>query len=641
MKQLHKQGSSLTQTDYQAILSALDDAVSVQDRNGRIIYQNPAYMQLLGVKSSSNPFTDDEEATTIDFDSQSAAVCMSGNIYSRERTLRISGKLHVFEIRTTPLRDESGHIYAAVESIRDISSHKQTEDQLTRYMNMYAALSHTNKAIMESSSRKVMFDRVCEAAVEFGKFSLSVIGLTDQDGTVRSVAHCGMASRYLDTLVVHSDAGREEGRGPTGKAIQEDKPYICNDFHNDPTTSPWRIAALKHGILSSAAFPLKVQGKVIGALKIYSDHAGYFDEEIVNLLGEMAANISFGLANFMHEDQRRNSQKALRYSEEQLKLVLEGSNDGFIDWHIPSSTVQMSARYLEMLGYTHDELLPKPATIKKLVHPDDWQRVEKLLNEELVRSHPAFETEARMLTKMGTWRWILYRGKVVEWDEHGMTTRVAGTCTDITEKKMYEEQLRYASTHDQLTGLYNRAYFDAEFARVKVGRNFPVSIVVADVDGLKLVNDHFGHAEGDRLIQMTAKALKESFRADDVVARIGGDEFAVILPNANIEAVKESIKRVLAFQQKLGKDLENGVLSISIGSATATSSKQLNDALKLADSQMYHYKSIRKSRMIQPSDQTSQQDSGHRSVSQTIAQHRVPNMKNHDHLQRRWFEESP
>lgn len=620
MKQLHKQRSSLQHTDYQAILAAMSDAVAVRDRSGRIIYQNPAFMQLLDGSTSGNPSTDDENASAIGFDSEPAACCMNGSIYSTERTIQVNGQPSVFEIRTTPLRDGSGQVYAAVESIRDISSRKQTEDRLTRYMNMYAALSHTNKAIMESSSRKVMFDRVCEAAVEFGKFSLSVIGMTDQDGTVRSVAHCGMASRYLDTLVVHSDAGREEGRGPTGKAIRKDQPYICNDFHNDPTTSPWRTAALQHGILSSAVFPLRLQGKVVGALKIYSDHAGYFDEEIVNLLTEMAANISFGLANFLHEDQRRHSEKALSNSEEQLKLVLEGSNDGFIDWHIPSSTVQMSARYLEMLGYAREDLLPKPASIMKLVHPEDWPRVEKLLDEELVRSRPAFETEARMLTKGGTWRWILYRGKVVERDEHGMTTRVAGTCTDITEKKMYEEQLRYASTHDQLTGLYNRAYFDAEFARVTVGRNFPVSIVVADVDGLKLVNDTYGHSEGDRLIQMAAKALKESFRADDVVARIGGDEFAVILPNANTEAVKESIKRVLAFQQELGRNIDNGVLSISIGSATATSSDQIKDALKQADSHMYHYKLMRKSRGIPAPEQLSLPGAGDRPESQTIEQ---------------------
>lgn len=574
MKQLHEHAFPLKQADYAAILSAMGDAVTVRDHNSRIIYQNRA-----------------------------AACFMDGGVQTSERTIQFKGSLRIVESRTAPLRDENGRIYATVENIRDISSHKQTENRLTRYMNMYAALSHTNKAIIESTSRKELFDRVCAAAVEFGKFPLAVIGLTNPDGTVRSVAHCGAASRYLDSLIVQADSRREEKRGPIGRAIQEGTPYICNDFHNDPTTNPWRLAAQKHGIFASAAFPLRLQGKVVGVLKIYSDQAGYFDEESVNLLGEMAANISFGLENFSNEDQRRYSEKALSYSEEQLKLVLEGSNDGFIDWDIPSSTVQMSARYLEMLGYTRNELKPKPASIKELIHPEDWERVKMFFDEELLRDNPAFETEARMLTKSGKWRWILYRGKVVERNEFGMTTRVAGTCTDVTEKKMYEEQLRYASTHDQLTGLYNRAYFDAEFSRVKAGRNYPVSIVIADVDGLKLVNDNFGHAEGDRLLQLAAMAMRDAFRVDDVVARIGGDEFAVILPKADTAVVKESIKRVLALQTKIITGLENVALSISIGSATANSNEQLIEALRQADSQMYHYKLIRKSRQYNTSNQ--------------------------------------
>lgn len=479
--------------------------------------------------------------------------------------------------------------------VRDITSRKKTETQLTRFMNMYAALSQTNKAIMESASREEMFDRICSAAVEFGKFFLAIIGLTDSEGVVRSVAHCGIAAGYQENLVVHADARREEGRGPTGRAIREGMPYICNDFHNDPTTTPWRIVAQKHGIRASAAFPLNLDGKIVGALKVYSDRAGYFDAEIVNLLTEMAASISFGLELFSRREQRRLSVEALRKSEEQLKLVLEGSNDGFCDWHIPSATVRMSARYLEMLGYAPGELKPTPKAIKKLVHPEDWPRADKFIDEELVSRHPSFEIEVRMRTKSGEWKWIQYRGKVVEWDENGMTSRVAGTCTDITEKKMYEEKLRFSSTHDQLTGLYNRAFFDAEFDRTKSGRHYPVSIVIADIDGLKLVNDSFGHATGDRLIQLAAQVLKDSFRGEDVVARIGGDEFAIILPNADEAVVKQAVKRVLGFSPANMENPDDFSLSISVGAATANSSEQLNDALKQADSRMYYYKFRRKS----------------------------------------------
>ncbi len=578
---------------YAAVLADMGDAVTVQDRDFRIIYQNAAMQELFGDCLGTVCYTAYERNSGVCPDCPVAKCFADGKIHKAERHIQIKGEMRVLENTASPIRAADGRIIAAVEALHDVTSRKQTEDRLTRFINMYAAVSHTNKAIMESVSREEMFDRVCKAAVEFGKFTLALIGLTGPDGVVRSVAHCGVASRYLDALVVHADARSEEGRGPTGRAIREGIPYICNDFHVDPITTPWRVAAQKHGIRASAAFPLKLQGVTVGALKVYSDHAGYFDGEIVDLLKEMAANISFGLENFLREEQHRTSDEALRNREEQFKLVLEGSNDGFCDWHVPSAKVRMSARYVEMLGYEPGELVPSPETVKKMVHPDDWPLVENFLDEEMANSHPSFEIEVRMMTKSGEWKWILYRGKVVERDENGMATRVTGTCTDITEKKMYEEQLRYASTHDQLTGLYNRAYFDAEFVRIKSGRSYPVSVIIADVNGLKLVNDSFGHAAGDHLIQLAAQAMKDPFRADDVVARIGGDEFAVILPNADASVVKAAVKRIMNF--KPAEPQEEYILSLSIGSATAERPEQLNEALKQADSRMYYHKFSRKS----------------------------------------------
>lgn len=583
------------QAQYEGILSSLGDPVTVQDRNFRIIYQNTAMKQLMGDVVGSHCYRAYEENSQICPDCPVAACFVDGGVHSAERTIRINGEKRIFENIASPLKNETGEVYAAVEVIRDITVRTKTEGRLLRFTNMYAALSHTNKAIIESENREAMFTRVCCAAVEFGKFSLAVIGLTDHEGVVRAVAHYGVAADYLDHLVVHADARREEGRGPTGRAIREGKPCICNDFHRDPSTTPWRVAALQNGIRASAAFPLTLHGEVVGAMKVYSDQAGFFDAEIVKLLTEMAANISFGLKNFSREEQRRQSEEALRYSEEQLQCVMKGSNDGYCDWHIPTSTVRMNARYFEMLGYLPGEIALTPIAIKRLIHPEDWNMADRFFDEELLSNHPSFEIAVRMRTKNGEWKWILYRGRVVERNEDGLTTRVAGTCTDITEKKMMEDQLRYANTHDQLTGLYNRAFFDAELARIKVGRTFPVSIVSADVDGLKEVNDNFGHIEGDRLIQLAAQAMKGSFRADDVVARMGGDEFAVILANADANVVKEAVKRVIACQAEINQGMKDYSLSISIGSATADSSEQLNEALRQADSRMYYYKFRRKS----------------------------------------------
>jgi len=167
---------------------------------------------------------------------------------------------------------------------------------------------------------------------------------------------------------------------------------------------------------------------------------------------------------------------------------------------------------------------------------------------------------------------------------------LVGTILDITERKQTEEKLRYMSTHDPLTGLYNRAYFQEEMERLEQGRQFPVSVVVFDVDRLKYVNDSQGHAAGDELLIRAALVLKGAFRAEDVVARIGGDEFAVLLPSADADVVQEALRRVIGKIEQSQTEDHPVPLSISFGAATASKGDRLEEVLKLADRRMYENK---------------------------------------------------
>lgn len=167
---------------------------------------------------------------------------------------------------------------------------------------------------------------------------------------------------------------------------------------------------------------------------------------------------------------------------------------------------------------------------------------------------------------------------------------LVGTILDITERKRMEQQLWYMSMHDGLTGLYNRAYFEEELARLERGRLFPVSVVMADVDRLKEINDTYGHAAGDMVLQRAAQALRSSFRSEDVVARIGGDEFAALLPNADSGAVREVMRRIRTVIGTMNGTKGEIPISLSLGAATARKGKPLQEMLRIADMRMYSEK---------------------------------------------------
>ncbi len=174
-------------------------------------------------------------------------------------------------------------------------------------------------------------------------------------------------------------------------------------------------------------------------------------------------------------------------------------------------------------------------------------------------------------------------------NDAGKVIGIIGISNDITSSKELEKKLRYDSTHDILTGLFNRAFFDAELERLGHGRRFPLCIVMADVNGLKKVNDTLGHEAGDDLIRMAARIILGAFRAGDIVARLGGDEFAVLLPGTDKTVAEEAVKRIMS-----SPEIINGLVSIAFGISSAENKDQLAEALKHSDERMYQDKSDQK-----------------------------------------------
>ena len=176
-------------------------------------------------------------------------------------------------------------------------------------------------------------------------------------------------------------------------------------------------------------------------------------------------------------------------------------------------------------------------------------------------------------------------------DDEGNLLGAVQCVRDVTEKKIMENELKYCSTRDVLTGLYNRAFFEEEVKRMEKGREYPISVLICDLDNLKAVNDMFGHDKGDLLLKRASEVLRNGVRQSDVVARIGGDEFGILLPGTSREAAEEIAGRILEKVGEYNKLHPDLPLSLSIGVSTVSQpGASLWETLREADDAMYRNK---------------------------------------------------
>lgn len=222
----------------------------------------------------------------------------------------------------------------------------------------------------------------------------------------------------------------------------------------------------------------------------------------------------------------------LKSSEERYALALRGANDGLWDWDIANNTAYYSDRYCEILGLPPGALPNDPGAIFAHLHPDDIPAYRERLDNHLHGGSAQFMLEHRICLPDGDFRWVLTRG-VAERAADGQALRMAGSIGDIHLRKLAEQRLQHDALHDGLTGLPNRALFLEHVSRAlgqqKRDRSERFAVLAINIERFSLVNDSYGHAVGDELLRRTAEHITASMRAGDVAARVGGDQFAILL----------------------------------------------------------------------------------------------------------------
>jgi len=425
---------------------------------------------------------------------------------------------------------------------------------------------------------------VAEGLAELFAQSVVQITLEGDDGAVRirHVAGEGSAA-FGDGMSVRWD-DTPAGRGPTGAAIRTGEVRV-SFLPSDRDFLPWRDRALEHGFRCAVAIPLTAHRVTLGALTLFTRHDGIDAEEIESLQG-FADQVAITVHSAQTLEQLALQRVAL---ESAANAILISDASGRILWVNPAFTTLTGHAFEEVVGQS-------PRILKSGNHGEAFYRQ---MWTTLAAGH-VWQGEIYNRRRDGT-RYLEEQTITPVRGTNGEVTHFVAIKLDITARKKQEERIHYLAMHDALTGLANRRLFAENLARVvhQARRGRHGALMLIDIDNFKLVNDSLGHGAGDQLLKEFAAQISLSVRGGDLVARMGGDEFAVLLEGADLPAAFHAAQRFHADLDGWRFAFGGQVFDVgaSIGIATIDGSIDADTVTVHADSALYSAKEHGKNRV--------------------------------------------
>ena len=263
-------------------------------------------------------------------------------------------------------RVEKPELHRVAVVLSDTTANKEAEDRIRRLNRVLAVLSDINQTIFREKDPQAMMAAACRIAVDKGKFRMVWIGMADPATHVlEPIAAAGLVNGYLDEVNI-SLLEPSAAPGPAARCFHSGRHAICNDIEHDPLYEPWRGKAMQCGYRSSAGFPLRCEGKIVGVFSIYANELGFFDEDEIRLLDEMAIDISFALDVYLHEAERRKVEEELRWQKAFFEAQAEATQDGVLVVDHQGRVVLQNRRVTE--------LWKMPAEVA--LDPDDAKHLE-------------------------------------------------------------------------------------------------------------------------------------------------------------------------------------------------------------------------------------------------------------------------
>ena len=426
------------------VVEHLSEGLLIVDPRSELIYWNPAALRMYGFKTSAEAIRSlvdlpklfelsTLEGTVIPFQEWPLSRVLRGESLS-ELELKVrhlkAGWCRIFRYSGSRVH-YAGRRSVGFLKVNDITERKQTEWELERVNRLNIARSLINQAIVRTTDRKALFERVCRVLAENGSFGMVWIGWRSaRTNRLVPMAQWGDVTGYLRTSQIYAD-DRPEGQGPSGKAFRQEKPYVCNDVFDDPSTRPWRDQFERLGLCASAAFPIRRSGKVRGILSVYANEAGYFRDKEVALLEEAAADLSFALDHFATKAARRRAQELVEQERLFTDAMIEALPGVLYLYDEHGRFLRWNRNFVAVTGYSDREIAR--------MHPLDFftgkdrERVAREIRATFERGESC--VEAAFVTKDGCAKDYFFTGKRIEFS--GVPCLI-GVGIDITVRKNAE-----------------------------------------------------------------------------------------------------------------------------------------------------------------------------------------------------------
>ena len=564
----------------QTIIDADDSLICLKDENLRYMFVNRA-VEAFFKRSADKVIGCDDYALTNNRIAQK--IRRTDSAVLSEKTLVVNEEEwdgQIYKITKFPVKMLNGKLGVGA-FIRDVTEERNSLKKLEKVLQRYKILMDVFDRSFQSVQEHL--DYVLHRSLKLAESQYGYIYLYDEEK--REFTLNSWTNGVMDEckIVEKQTVYQLEKTGIWGEVVRQRKPIVVNDFEQpNPLKKGYPKGHVQ--LKKYMSVPIIIDDHIVAVVGMGNKRTDYDQNDVYE--------ITLLMNNAWQAIKRREAQEKLIYERNRYLQTLVSIGDGVMVVNREGRIEMLNTVAQDLTGWKLADAIDKHyKEIFFIAHEQKGIEIEDPIEKVFETGRTQELGNNIMLTSKNGTRYDLEDSAAPIKDDMGTIVGVILVFRDVTEKKEQRKKIEYLSYHDSLTGLYNRRFFEEEMHRLDAERDLPISIIMGDVNKLKLTNDIFGHSFGDKLLQKVAEVLKNVCRADDIIARWGGDEFVILLPKTNMDEAERIVTRIKnEFANEQIKAIK-GSISMGVG-IKQNMVEDITQTLKDAEEKMYFMKML-------------------------------------------------